>query len=299
MSTNIITKSSKKASCAIEGISIVIPCFEESMHVLLNTIHSIVNSIKSISNVKHEVIVVDDGSKSKDYSEVEQIENCYLIRHKLNRGYGSSLATGINHSTYPWIGIIDADNTYPAECFPELIHHAGDFEMVIGARNWSKISFARRPAKLALTVFASYLSNHKISDLNSGMRVFHKSIYEANWRIYPDRYSFSSTLTMAAITYCHDVKFIKIDYKKRVGKSSISPIRDTLRFFYQLMRLSLYFRPLRIFMPLSALCLVFALARGTRDYIVTEGFGGLTLVLFFMAFQIFFFGLIAEIINKK
>ena len=41
------------------------------------------------------------------------------------------------------------------------------------------------------------------------------------------------------------------------------------------------------------------MARGVRDLMLNDHFGGLTLVLCFMAFQVFFFGLIAEIINKK
>jgi hypothetical protein len=72
-----------------------------------------------------------------------------------------------------------------------------------------------------------------------------------------------------------------------------------MRFGYQLLRLSLYFRPLRFFLPLSAIILLLAGARGLRDLYVVQHFGGLTVVLFLMAFQIFFFGLIAEIINKK
>ena len=171
--------------------------------------------------------------------------------------------------------------------------------MVIGARRWKEISPLRRPAKMVLTAVASYLSNHKIPDLNSGMRVFHRRIYDENWRIYPEKFSFSSTLTMAALTHLHDVKFETIKYKKRIGTSFISPVRDTLRFFYQLMRLSLYFRPLRVFIPLSGVLTILALSRGIRDYLLTGALGGVTLILFFMAFQVFFFGLIAEIINKK
>jgi hypothetical protein len=67
----------------------------------------------------------------------------------------------------------------------------------------------------------------------------------------------------------------------------------------QILRLSLYFQPLRFFVPLATVFMLLAIARGLRDVLVVNQFGGLALILFFMSFQIFFFGLIAEIINKK
>ena len=253
----------------IESITIVIPCYEESIDVVRTTIQSIVAALDTVRGLSYEIVLVDDGSTRINYRETDFDEVCTVLRHRVNRGYGASLATGIRRANYPWIGIIDADGTYPCERFPNLIKQAGEFQMVIGARRWKEISPLRRPAKIVLTAFASYLSNYRIPDLNSGMRVFHRQIYDENWRIYPEKFSFSSTLTMAALTHFHDVKFETIKYKKRVGTSFISPVRDTLRFFYQLMRLSLYFRPLRVFIPLSGLLTILALSRGIRDYLLT------------------------------
>jgi hypothetical protein len=104
---------------------------------------------------------------------------------------------------------------------------------------------------------------------------------------------------MVGLTSGFEVCFLDVAYQERIGRSTIHPLKDPVRFGYQLLRLSLYFRPLRFFLPLSAVIGALALARAYRDFVLTNHFGGLTLVLFFMAFQVFFFGLIAEIINKK
>ncbi len=119
------------------------------------------------------------------------------------------------------------------------------------------------------------------------------------WNLYPNGFSFTSTITMGAFTSGYEVKYIPIDYYKRDGKSHIHPIKDTIGFFTLVSRLTLYFNPIRFFMPLSFILLILAIARGIRDYLVTESLGGLTLVLFFMSFQVFFFGLLAEIIRRK
>ena len=104
---------------------------------------------------------------------------------------------------------------------------------------------------------------------------------------------------MICITNFFKVTSLDIPYYRRIGHSGIKPVRDTLRFFSLIFRLGLYFKPLRFFIPLSGICFLLATVRGLRDVLADNHFGGLTLIFFFMAFQIFFFGLIAEIINKK
>ena len=279
------------------GVTFIVPCFDEEPEVLLRIVARL-GETAAAAQWAHEIIVVDDGSTRRAYDEAA-LGGARLVRHKENHGYGASLSTGLRHAKFPWIGIIDADGTYPVERFAEMLRLTNDYQMIIGARRWDDIHWLRRIPKRCLTRLASFLADHAIPDLNSGMRVFNREIYDGHRRIYPDRFSFSSTLTMVSLTSGYETCFIEIDYRERVGRSSIHPVKDPLRFGYQLTRLSLYFRPLRFFVPLSGLIGVLAVARGLRDLMLNDHFGGLTLVLFFMAFQVFFFGLIAEIINKK
>ncbi len=278
--------------------SFVIPCFDEHPEVLDDTINKLIATLDGVDGITYEIIVVDDGSKKFSYDD-PPFENVYLIRHPDNIGYGASLMTGISHACYGWIGIVDADGTYPVEYFTELLKHTDSHDMVVGKRNWGDIQFLRRLPKLILTKVASFIADYNIPDLNSGMRLFKKDIVRKYTRIFPQRFSFTTTITMICITNFYDVKFIDIPYHKRIGSSSIHPIRDTAKFFSLTFRLALYFKPLRFFIPLSFFTFVLAVLRGARDVWIASSFGGLTLVLFFMAFQIFFFGLIAEIINKK
>jgi glycosyltransferase involved in cell wall biosynthesis len=281
----------------LAGISFVIPCYRESPEVLQRTIHGIRAGMRKCPGLPYELIVVDDGSGRNLYTTVEGVD--HLIVHPVNRGYGGSLKTGIAAACFPWIAITDADDTYPNEEFPRLIEQAGTYQMVIGARPWGSISPIRRMPKRLITKLAAAIAGRNIPDLNSGMRVFHRCIYEQRRNVFPDAFSFSSTLTMVSLTQHFNTVFVPITYGKRTGTSKIRPFRDTTRFTIQILRLSLYFRPLRFFLPLSAVLVLLAVIRGIRDVYVSNQFGGLCLVLFFMSFQVFFFGLIAEIINKK
>jgi glycosyltransferase involved in cell wall biosynthesis len=279
------------------GITFIVPCFNEDPAVVLSTVSRLREAAAGAS-WEHEVIVVDDCSSRTGYDEAG-LGGARLVRHRVNRGYGAALSTGLRNARFPWIGIVDADGTYPVEDFTGMLGLTRDYQMIIGARRWGDIHWLRRIPKRCLTWLASFLANHAIPDLNSGMRIFHREVYDGHRRIFPERFSFSSTLTMVALTSGFEVSFVGIDYFERVGRSTIHPVKDPVRFGYQLLRLSLYFRPLRFFLPLSFVVAAFAVARGTRDMMLNDHFGGLTLVLFFMAFQVFFFGLIAEIINKK
>ncbi len=278
-------------------LSIVIPCYNEHPTVLKNTIDEIKEGFSEHKEIKYEIIVVNDGSKGYNYELQE--DNVRIITHKQNKGYGASLKTGIKNSKYNWIGITDADGTYPNKEFPRLVKLSKDQDMVVGARDKKDLSLIRRIPKWFLIKLSSYLANNKIPDLNSGMRIFKKDLALRFENLYPEGFSFTSTITMAFLTNNLNVKYTRISYNKRKGKSKIHPIKDTVRFFSLVLRLSLYFNPIRFFMPLSSMLILAAIARGIRDFMIQGSLGGLTLILFFMSFQVFFFGLIAEIINKR
>tara|TARA_R100000027_G_scaffold18483_1_gene13316 strand:- start:15349 stop:16197 length:849 start_codon:yes stop_codon:yes gene_type:complete len=280
------------------NVSFVIPCYRESTEVVAETVAELEKFCVEGSIGEYEILVVDDGNTGMDFTQFSR-GAVRVLSHRSNRGYGASLKTGIRNASHEWIGILDADGTYPIASFKKLVPWTESVDMVIGSRSWSSIEPLRRPAKKFLTAMAGFVAARKIPDLNSGMRLFRRELYEMRSSIFPDQFSFSSTLTMVGLTQGYETHFESIEYHKRIGKSSIHPIRDPLRFLTQILRLSLYFRPLRFFIPVSSVFLGLALARGIRDVLVPGHIGGLALVLFFLGFQVFFFGLIAEIINKK
>ncbi|NLE01543.1 MAG: glycosyltransferase family 2 protein [Fibrobacter sp.] len=276
----------------------IVPCYKETPDVIIRTVEDLTKVACSITSLDYEIIVVNDGMRIDTFPSFAD-SHIQIINHDHNLGYGASLMSGILKANYEWIGIIDADGTYPASDFERLFEYIDTSDMVVGCRRWQDISFIRRIPKYILQKLASFIADFTIPDLNSGMRLFKKEIALKYRKLFPKRYSFTTTITMICITNFYNVKFLDIPYYKRIGHSGIKPVRDTLLFFSLIFRLGLYFKPLRFFIPLSGFCSLLAVGRGLRDVIADNHFGGLTLILCFMAFQIFFFGLIAEIINKK
>jgi glycosyltransferase involved in cell wall biosynthesis len=280
------------------AFSFIVPCYHEAPAAVTGTVEALATAMEPFPEIAYEIIMVNDGGAPEDLPAFSDLRVSW-IHHEKNRGYGASLMSGIVRSQYDWVGIIDADGTYPAGHFRRFFEFTKDYDMIVGKRNLSDISPVKRFPKYILQAVASFIACETIPDLNSGMRLFKKEIVFKYAKLFPKRYSFTTTLTMICSTNFYKVRLIDIPYHKRIGKSGIRPVKDTTHFFSLVFRLALYFKPLRFFVPLSAVVFLCAVARGVRDVVADNHFGGLALVLFFMAFQIFFFGLIAEIINKK
>src|SRR5207302_2650704 len=129
-----------------------------------------------------------------------------------------------------------------------------------------KIPFSRRIGKWIITQLAEYLSRTKIPDLNSGFRIFRKDVALRFIAMYPDGFSFTTTITLAMLTNHYRVRFLPINYHKRLGKSSIHPVRDFINFTILIIRICAYFKPLNVFVPPALLFIFVGVLKGARDY---------------------------------
>lgn len=284
-----------------ERFTLVIPAFNEGRHIL-PTLREL-RAQPGLEPERCEIIVVDDGStdESGDLLKGLDSELCVRVfRHEANRGYGAALKSGVLHATNELIAITDADGTYPNERLPELVRIARDYDMVVGARVGENVAvpFARRFPKWLLGRFANWMVGRTIPDLNSGMRVFRRGAVMRFISILPDTFSFTTTITLAMLTNNYTVCYESIDYKRRVGRSKIRPIRDTLLFTQLILRTGFYFAPLRVFGPVVALLLAAAGASVAYDFAM----GNLTdksVVLIVATFQAAMFTLLADMIDKR
>jgi len=281
-------------------ISIVIPTYNEAGGIE-QTIRGLKKELSEL-NLEYEIIVVNDGSEDKTEEILKKIPWIQLINHPTNKGYGAALKTGIKRSEGELIMIIDADNTYPSEATPELIKHISNYDMVVGARvgKNAKIPLIRKPAKYFLNKLANYLSETKIPDLNSGLRIMKRDFIEKFIPILPNGFSFTTTITLGALTNGYSVKYIPINYSKRVGKSKFRPIRDTLNFFQLVIRTVLYFNPLKVFAPLSLILFLAGVIILIYTYFFTPKILDITVaIIIISSIQMLAIGMLADLISKK
>src|SRR5204863_7418878 len=108
---------------------------------------------------------------------------------------------GILAAQYETIVISDADGTYPADQIPLLVRELETADMAVGARTGEEvhIPLARRPAKWVLGRLASHIAGQRIPDLNSGLRAFHRECIKQYFPILSNRFSFTTTSTLALL----------------------------------------------------------------------------------------------------
>ena len=282
------------------GISVIVPCYNEAAEI--------VKTIDALAAVfephfeNYEIVVVDDASTDESRERLTKIRSkpVIVIHNSHNQGYGASLKIGIEQSRYEWIAITDADGTYPLQAFAEFFPFMKDFDMVVGVRTGKKrsVPLLRRPAKWFLNRFSSYLVRRKIIDVNSGMRIFQRDIARRYWNLFPSGFSFTTTLTLATIMGNKKIKEISINYLKRIGKSKIHPIRDTYNFFLLILRITMLFNPLRVFMPSFFITLFLAFLSLARD-IYNLNLSETSVTFFVFSAIILMVGLLADLINKR
>jgi small-conductance mechanosensitive channel len=101
---------------------------------------------------------------------------------------------------------------------------------------------------------------------------------------------------MAFLTHEYKVKYIPIDYYKREGKSSIRAY-DFVRFNKLLIRLVLFFNPLKLFGLISFVLFLFALGLFFFSKFYLGKLMDISVIVILMSsLQVFLFGLLAELI---
>ena len=285
-----------------QNFSIVVPCYNEQ-DAIAQTIEAIRNALPDKNS--YELIFVNDGSTDETglvlETELKKDGNFRIVTHNKNRGYGAALKTGIRLAQADLIAITDADGTYPSERIGDLVEAIKDADMVIGSRTGESVLYPlhRRFPKAFLCRYANWVTGTNIPDLNSGQRVFRKEQIKRFMRFLPDTFSFTSTITIAFLTNNLTVKYIPINYNDRIGKSKISPIRDTLRLIQLLVRTGMYFSPIKVFSPVVGFLALSFLISLSYDIFLIKNLTDKTVMLLLFTLNSGMFTLLADMIDKR
>lgn len=276
-------------------VSIIIPAFNEE-----EAIKSVVTELRQ-EIPDAELIVVNDGSLDKT-SILAHEAGAIVIDHPFQRGYGSSLTTGILRATRDYVLFCDADGQHRLEDVKKLISQGIGLDMIVGARGKSSHQpLLRRPGKFILRFFADYLAGIKIPDLNSGLRMFKKEVITRYLHLMPEGFSFSTTSTFAIIKSKrrYRYKYVPIKVKKRLGKSTVRQLRHGPQTLMLMLRLTVLFEPLKVFMAVTvflSLCSLASLTNDLLDYrgLLGGGIADTTVLLSIATVIIFMTGLLCD-----
>lgn len=294
-------------------VTVIVPALDEAQSVKQTILG--IREVLDKSGITGEILLIDDGS-SDSTAALARSAGAEVFSHQTNLGYGASLKTGIRNASYDTIVITDADGTYPIDMIPELAKRMEESgaDMVVGARTGDEVAvpLIRKPFKWIVRRLAQYIVERPIPDLNSGLRIFRKDMALRYFNLYPNGFSFTSTITVASMCDGFRVEYVPINYYHREGKSKIVPV-DFFAFVMLVLRLSVLFKPLRVFIPVSVFCfsvgflklihdvvMGISIAHDTGTSLMLLPIVSSTAIAFLLAsLQILLVGMVAEALAKR
>lgn len=288
-------------------VSVVLPCYNEREQVL-DEVERITAAMEA-SGYTYELLVIDDastdGTRQLLTEALPRFPRMRLMPFRYNSGSGTARRIGTQEARGEIVVWTDADMTYPNTRIPEFIRYLEDnpdIDQVVGARRTEAGSykFLRVPAKWAIRKLAEKLSEARIPDLNSGLRAFRREVSLPYLRLLPPGFSCVTTITLSFLSNQHPVDYLPIEYAKRVGRSKFHFRKDAYRYVLQVLRMVMYFNPLKVLMPIAVWLLGIGSAKVIYDLIVHQlHIATSTLLLLITGLMIASLALLADLVVRS
>ena len=202
-------------------LSIIMPAYNEG-----KTILKVINKVKNVKlgNIKKEIIVVDDFSTDGTKNALSKLKNkgLKIFFHRKNKGKGAAIRTALKHATGDIILIQDADLEYDPKEYRKLLKPIidGKAKVVYGSRlasirkNLKKMYKLHYFGNLFLTVITSVLYGAKITDMETGYKVFKKEVIQ-NMGLKAKRFDFEPEITAKILKKGYKIMEVPIDFMGR------------------------------------------------------------------------------------
>ena len=247
-----------------------------------------------------EIILVDDASEDET-ARLGQEHGCRVISHPYRIGNGAAVKTGLRAARGEVTALMDADGQHRPEDLERLLERfeTGGFDMVVGARSMSGHASHRRwAANGVFNRLATWMTNQRVLDLTSGLRVARTERLREFLSLLPNSFSYPTTMTMSFFRSGYTVDYVPVDVQERIGESHIRPLRDGIRFLLIIFKIGTLYSPLKLFLPVSLV--LFALATGVyaHTYITGGRFTNMSALLYSTSLLTFLIGLVSEQITN-
>lgn len=206
-------------------VSVVIPTMNEEASV-----GAVIDEVREALRGRDiEILIVDTDSRDRT-TETAASKGARVVREP-RRGYGRAYKTGFAAARGTFVLTLDADFTYPASRFPDLLRPleegAADF---VSADRLSRLtedamSDMHRIGNRILNATFKVLIRRPIRDCQSGMWAFRRDILP-RLELVHDGMAFSEELKLEVIRRGLRFTEVSIDYRPRVGMRKIRSVRD-------------------------------------------------------------------------
>jgi len=234
-------------------LTVVVPAHNEA-----ESLPATLRELKAVCEPRGwRIVVVDDGSED-DTLVLAREAGVEVVHHKVRRGYGGAVKSGLARADTDLVATFDADGQHDPGDLPAMVVllEEADADMVTGSRQGPSASLYRATGKWLIRAIARLLLPMSIQDLNTGLRVLRADLGRRYLPLLPDSPAFCDVLTMAFIADRHRVvEHAARALPRTAGRSKMST-QTALETVVEILNMITLFNPLRIFLPLSVTSIV-------------------------------------------
>lgn len=206
---------------------------EASIGAVLDEVHT------ALEGRDAEILTVDTDSRDRT-NEIARAKGARVVSEP-RRGYGRAYKTGFAEARGTYVLTLDADLTYPAAAFRELLPplESGTADFVAADRisrlSGRAMTGMHRIGNTMLNVAFRALYRFPMRDSQSGMWAFRREILP-RLHVIHDGMAFSEELKVEVIRNGFRYREVPIDYRARLGEKKIRSFRDAFDNFFWLFR---------------------------------------------------------------
>ncbi len=279
-------------------LTIVIPCYneEENIPVFFPKL------LEFVRQHEFQVIAVNDGSKDKTLQELQKFNDPHItiVSHKVNKGYGGAIKTGLRATHTEYAITIDSDGQHRLEdvlkCFEHIQKTNAD--MVVGARQNNESGGYRTLGKWVIRKFASSLLQLPVKDLNSGMKCYRMSETLDYLDLCPDTMAYSDCILLLMVNDRKLVTETAIEIAPRTAGKSTIGTKTAIITLAEILNLAVLLRPLTTFFRLSLMFLLMGLVWGIFTYIRSLTVTSMSVMLIMLGVLSLMLGLLCEQLSQ-
>lgn len=209
-------------------VALIVPAYNEGR--VIGDIVDDLDTVFSGSLYDYCIVVVDDGSRDNTAAEAKKA-GAVVIKHILNSGAGGATATGLSYAQQHGFDIAttsDGDGQHYAEDVLKGVDTLlkNNVDLLIGSRliNSKGMSRVKIIGNKGLSLITSVLFGIKVTDSQSGLRVFSRKALESlRWKT--SGYEFCSEMLWRANQIGlsideYPIKVIYTEYSKAKGQNN-------------------------------------------------------------------------------
>ncbi|HOG60828.1 MAG TPA: glycosyltransferase family 2 protein [Flexilinea sp.] len=282
-------------------LTIVIPAFNEE-----KSLQTFLPQVLNYCDENHfRLIIVNDASTDRTAEVLDHFQNQFpeimkIVNHKVNKGYGGALSTGLKQAETPFVVTLDADGQHRLEDVTALMQEQQrtNADLVIGRRpekiNGDLQQSYRSLGKKLIRRVAKMMMDVPVRDLNSGLKLYNTELVQKYLPVCPESMAFSEIITLIFLQNKHLVTEIPVEVvPRKEGKSSVTTM-TALETIIQIFNIIMLFSPLRIFLPVGTFLMAVGILWAIPFLIHGNGLSTTALLFITTGLILVMMGLIAE-----